>query len=227
MEPVVAVRGEAALEVEPEIATLRVSVVARDRERDKAVTALERRADALSSLLAGYGETVERVETAHVHVTPQFKDDRPNEKIVGYVASMSSTVVVRDFSVLGDMVSDLSALELLEVGGPWWALRPDSDVYRQARVAAAHDAVRRAGEYAAALGATLNGLVELADTGLLSDHVVPPPPAPAAMAAGRSRGADPMPPPSIDFSPARQRVRAAVEARFTMTAPDLSTAPPA
>lgn len=233
MEPVVSVRGEAVLEVEPEVATVRVTVAARDKERDRAIASLERRADVLSSLLARFGDAVERVETAAVHVSPQFKDNKPNEKIVGYVATMSSTVVVSDFAVLGDMVSELSSQELAEVAGPWWSLRPDSDRYRQARVAAAQDAVGRAREYAEALGGSLQGLVELADSGLLSDMGGPvePPMVPAAAMrpAGAPRGAAPAAgPPPIDFSPARQVVRARVEGRFTMTAPDLraSIAPP-
>ena len=227
MEPIVSVRGSAALEVDPEIATLRVTVAARDKDRDKTVTSLERRADALASLLGRYGDAIERYETASVHVSPQFKDDRPNEKIIGYSATVSTTVIVTRFEVLGDLVSELSAEELLEVGGPWWSLRVDSDRYREARVAAAQDAVRRAREYAEALGSSLSGLVELADSGLLTESVPgggPGPVMPAAPMAMRSGGGGGAVarPPVIDFSPVLQSVRASVEARFTMTQPDLT-----
>lgn len=226
----VSVRGEAVLEVEPEIATLRVTTVARDRDREKAVAGLERRAAELAALVEGYGLAVETQETSAVRIAPQFKDGRPTEKIVGYDAVMVTTLGVVGFDRLGDLVSELGTSELTSVGGPWWSLRVDSDRYREARVAAAHDAVRRAREYAEALGASLSGLVELADTGLMTERAVdpfgpgPPPVAPAAMAApgGAAPGSGMRAQPAIDFSPAIQIVRARVEARFTMTPPTLA-----
>jgi uncharacterized protein len=225
--PVVSVRGEAVLEVEPEIATLRVNTVSRDKDRERAVSNLERRSTELEALLARYDGAVESHETGAVRISPQFKDGKPNEKIVGYDATLSTTVLVVEFARLGDLVSDLGTAELTSVGGPWWSLRPDSDRYRQARVAAAHEAVRRAREYAEALEAALSGLIELADAGLLTDRVTefevrpgPPPPAgvmPMAAPGGSAMRAAPV----IDFAPARQVVRASVHARFTMTAPKL------
>ncbi len=62
----------------------------------------------------------------------------------------------------------LADAELVTVEGPWWALRPDSPVHRQARLAAARDAAVRAGEYAEAFGGRLGDLLEAADTGLLT-----------------------------------------------------------
>lgn len=224
--PVVSVRGEAVLEVDPEIATLRVNTVSRDKDRERAVSNLERRSGELDALLARYGEAIESHETGAVRITPQFKDGRPNEKITGYDAALSTTVLVVEFDRLGDLVSDLGTAELTSVAGPWWSLRPDSDRYRQARVAAAHEAVRRAREYAEALGASLAGLIELADAGLLTDRVTefemrpgdgPVMPMVAAAASPSAMRVAPV----IDFAPARQVIRAGVDARFTMTAPKL------
>ena len=50
----------------------------------------------------------------------------------------------------------------------WWALRPDSPVYRDARLAAARDAMVRAREYAEAFGGSIAGLIEAADAGLMT-----------------------------------------------------------
>ena len=72
--------------------------------------------------------------------------------------------------------------------GPWWKLRHDSPVHRQARQEAARDAVVRAREYAEALGARLLGLVELADESLVTEAPAPRAhPAPAAAAPGLAR----------------------------------------
>jgi len=44
--------------------------------------------------------------------------------------------VIRDFTVLGELMARLADGELVTMAGPWWSLRPDSPVYRQARIAA-------------------------------------------------------------------------------------------
>ena len=212
-EPVISVRGEATLEVEPEIAVVWVSVVARDANRHRAVELLAGRAGRASDTIKGLGEAIEKLESHPVVVQPVFKDGRAREKISGYYARAGFTVTVRDFAVLGELVTGLAA-DLVTVTGPDWRLRPDSPVYRAARLAAAQDATRRAGEYAEAFGGRITGLVEAADTGLLAAQRQP-----VAFAAAHavSRAADDGP--AFDFEPAKQTVTAQVEARYTMTAP--------
>jgi uncharacterized protein YggE len=215
-EPVISVRGEASLEVEPEIAVVWVSVQARDADRHRAVELLARRSGAVSSTIKGFGEAVEKLESQPVNVQPVFKDGRVKERISGYLARAGFTVTVRDFAVLGEFVTGLANAEMVSVTGPEWRLRRDSPVYRAARLAAAQDATRRAGEYAEAFGGRITGLVEAADTGLM-----PAQPRHTAFAAARvmslSGAADEGP--AFDFEPAKQAVTAQVEARYTMTEP--------
>jgi uncharacterized protein len=214
-EPVISVRGEASLEVEPEVAVVWVAVQARDPDRHRAVELLARRTGAVSGTIKGFGEAIEKLESQPVSVQPVFKDGRGKERISGYVAQAGFTVTVRDFAVLGEFVTGLADAEMASVTGPDWRLRPDSPVYRAARIAAAKDATRRAGEYAEAFGGRITGLVEAADTGLLAPQRRPV--AFAAHAVSRSGAADEGP--TFDFEPAKQTVSAQVEARYTMTAP--------
>ncbi|HEX8002067.1 MAG TPA: SIMPL domain-containing protein [Mycobacteriales bacterium] len=116
---------------------------------------------------------------------------------------------------------------MVDVSGPWWSLRRDSAVYRSARVAAARDAVTRASEYASALGSRVVGLVELADTGLLSEAVAAAgggfpvaamsAPAPQAMRSSTVAASVPV---TLDLEPVHQVVRASVEARFRIAPPE-------
>ncbi|MBL8774538.1 MAG: SIMPL domain-containing protein [Acidimicrobiales bacterium] len=218
--PLVTVRGEAVAEVPPELAQVAVAVVARDRDRDRVVRDLDERARAVDAVLDRFADAVERVETDTVRVTPQFASSKPREKVSGYEGSVRRTVVVHRFEVLGDLLALLSGVELTTVTGPWWSLRPQSEAVRAVRVAAVHDAVRRAREYAGALGATLLTLEELADSDLLSAPE-PRPMAVAGAAAQAFRGAPAPETFSFDLTPAPQVVHAAVEARFRATAPDL------
>jgi uncharacterized protein YggE len=121
-------------------------------------------------------------------------------------------------------MAQLADQEQTEVGGPWWGLRPGSPVYGRVRVAAVRDAVGRARDYASALGSQLQGLVELADSRLLSDSrgQAEAVAQPSARLPHRVRAAAPEEF-SIDLAPAKQVVRATVEARFTIEQPDLAT----
>jgi hypothetical protein len=91
-------------------------------------------------------------------------------------------------------------------------------------VAAVEEAVQRARQHAGALGARLTGLLHLADTGLLGEPSAPFGVAAAAMAlppGALARG--PAEPPVLQVEPGRQVVLAVVEARFTISAPDLTS----
>ncbi len=166
-EPVISVQGEAVLEVNPEIAVLQIRVRASDKDRDRALDLLAARHAQLLAVVESYGEAVEKVASEPARVVPVFKDDRPRERITGYLAHGGLEVTVRDFTVLGDLVIQAARSGLAEVNGPWWALRPDSAVHREARLAAAADALRRARDYAAAFGGQVTGLIEIADQGML------------------------------------------------------------
>jgi uncharacterized protein YggE len=216
-EPVISVRGEATLEVEPEIAVVWVVVMARDADRHKAVELLAGRSGRVGDMIKGFGEAVEKLESQPVHVQPVFKDGKVREKVSGYLARAGFTVTVRDFTVLGDLVAGLADADMVTVTGPDWGLRPGSPVYRAARLAAAKDATRRAGEYAEAFGGRISGLVEAADSGMMGDtgHPTRFMASSRALSATAAQGATP----EFDFEPTMQTVSAQVEARYTMTAP--------
>lgn len=218
-QPVISVRGEARLEVEPEIASLGVGAEARDRDRRTVLDRLTARNAQLLDLIKEYGDAVEKLESAPARVYPDLKYKDKTERVRGYRGQVNLHVVLRDFTVLGELVTRLADSDLVTVAGPWWSLRPDSPVRRQARIAAAQDATRRAGEYAEAFGGQLGGLIEAADTGLLTDSDRPP-----VMAATRGMvapgGAVGGGPPALDFEPVQQTVTARVEARFRMIPPD-------
>jgi uncharacterized protein len=90
------------------------------------------------------------------------------------------------------------------------------------------DAVRRAREYADAVGSELTGLLEIADVGLSTTGISAAPPASPAVVAGVSHatgngyGTNGTVHHELNLEPARQTVRAQVEARFHMSPPDLT-----
>jgi uncharacterized protein YggE len=219
--PRIAVRGEARLEVDPEIARIGITVAARGRDRRSALDDLTRRNAGVLDLVKSYGDAVERLETGAFSITPELTKHGRGERVRTYHGTVHVTAELTDFTALGELTTRLADLELTRVDGPWWALRPDSPAHREARKKAVREAVQRAREYAEALGTTLSALVELADIG--AENAPPPYP----QAPGRARSAaygsagENAPAAPLDLEPQRQRVHAQINARFTMVPPEL------
>ncbi|OEU96945.1 SIMPL domain-containing protein [Streptomyces oceani] len=217
--PRVAVRGEAQLEFDPEIARLGITVKARGTDRQSALNDLTKRNGQVLELVKGYGEAVEKLGTGAFVINPELAERSRRERVRSYHGRVRINATVCDFTVLGELTTRLSDLELTSVDGPWWALRPTSAAHRRTRQQAVREAVTRAREYAGALGAELVSLVELADLGAEG------PGAPAAMASppmAFGRGAAPgAAQPELDLEPQSQTVEARVNARFTMSPPAL------
>ncbi|MEU2913110.1 SIMPL domain-containing protein [Streptomyces massasporeus] len=218
--PRIAVRGEARLEVDPEIARIGITVAARGRDRRSALDDLTRRNAGILDLVKSYGDAVERLETGAFSITPELTKHGRGERVRTYHGSVRVTAELTDFTALGELTTRLADRELTRVDGPWWALRPDSPAHREARKKAVHEAVQRAREYAEALGTSLSALVELADIGA---EAAPPayPQTPGRMRSAAFAGAAEDTPAPLDLEPQRQRVHAQINARFNMVPPQL------
>ncbi|MER5944525.1 SIMPL domain-containing protein [Streptomyces sp. NPDC001904] len=217
--PRLAVRGEAHLETDPELARIGVTVTARGTDRRTTLDDLTRRNAATLDLIKSYGEAIDTLETGAFSLTPEFTKHGRGERIRTYHGSVHLTAQLTDFTALGELTTKLADQELTRVDGPWWSLRPTSPLHAAARQQAVREAVQRAREYAEALGTTLAALVELADTGAEDTH--------RPMSYGMSRAAmvrgpvDDSAAPALDLEPERQHIHAAVNARFTLHPPHL------
>ncbi|MCM2390799.1 SIMPL domain-containing protein [Streptomyces albipurpureus] len=218
--PRVAVRGEARLEVDPEVARIGVTVGARGSDRRGALEDLTHRNSAVLELIRSYGDAVEKLETGSFSITPELTKRGKGERVRTYHGKVYITAELVDFTSLGELTTRLADLEMTRVDGPWWKLRPHSPAHGEARRQAVLEAVQRAREYAEALGARLSALVELADLGAENGGGYGAPRGAATMAfAGAAEYAGPAP--ALDLEPQRQTVYAQVNARFTMTPPEL------
>ncbi|MDQ1039318.1 uncharacterized protein YggE [Streptomyces sp. V3I8] len=218
--PRLAVRGEAHLEVDPEIARIGITVQARGTDRRETLADLTRRNTTALDLLRTYTDAVEKLETGTFSLSPELTKHGRGERVRSYQGSVHITADLTDFTALGELTTRLADLDLTRVDGPWWTLRPDSPAHREARQHAVREAVQRAREYAEALGTTLTALVELADIG--AENAQPYGMEPHSRSL-RTKGFDAAPeePQILDLEPERQHVYAQVNARFTMAPPAL------
>jgi uncharacterized protein len=219
--PRIAVRGEAHLEVDPEIARIGITVSARGTDRRSALDDLTRRNATVLDLVKTYGEAVERIETGAFSISPELTKHGRGERIRAYHGRVHATAELTDFTALGELTTRLADLDLTHVEGPYWALRPDSPAHRQARQQAVREAVQRAREYAEALGTTLTALLELADIGAENAHPFDMAAPSRSMRTTAYAGAAEDAAAPLDLEPQRQHVYAQVNARFTMAPPEL------
>ncbi|MEW2059329.1 SIMPL domain-containing protein [Streptomyces sp. NPDC007002] len=219
--PRVTVRGEAHLEVDPEIAHITITLTARNTDRRTTLDDLTRRNTTTLDLIKSHGDTVEKLETGTLTIRPELARHGRGERIRAYHGSIQLTATLSDFTALGELVARLADQELTRIDGPWWALRPTSPHHAAARRQAVHEALQRAREYAEALDTRIGALLELSDTGTTGG------PAFATAAYGGAgalrsahveTAADAAP---VDLEPVRQNVDAQVEAAFTLIPPNL------
>jgi uncharacterized protein len=206
-QPLLSVRGEAFREVPPELAVISVTVSAHGRRRPDTLERLTERAAELRTALADYADAIERRETAGIQVYPEVKPD--GERLPMYTGRVTTTVTVTDFAALGELLLRLGNQEQTAVAGPWWQLRPGSTAGAEVRRAAIADALNRAQDYADAVGARVDRLVEILDEGAEGAQ---PMVRMAAFAGGSESDL------ALVIDPQQQTVRAAVTVRVTITA---------
>ena len=187
-----------------------VTVSARGKDRQVTLTQLTERAAELRSALDDYPDAIERRETGGVQIYPEVK--RGSQRVSAYTGSVTTTVTVTDFTMLGEILLRLGNQELTSVSGPWWSLKPGSVAGAEVRRAAITDALHRAREYAAAVGAEVTRLVEISDeaTGGGVQPVMR-----SAMFA-KSEAMDSL---ELEMDPQQQTVHASVVVRVAITQP--------
>ncbi|MER6674332.1 SIMPL domain-containing protein [Streptomyces sp. NPDC000983] len=217
--PRLTVRGEAHLEVDPEIARIGITLTSRGKDRRTTLDDLTHRNTHTLDLIRSYGDAVRHIETGTVSISPELTQHGRGERIRTHHGTVHLTAELTDFTALGELTTRLADLTLTRVDGPWWDLRPDSPTHRRARAQAVQDAVQRAREYAEALGTTLTALLELADLGTEdTPHMAPAHHRMRTMAYSEAAEDTPA---ALDLEPQRQHVHAEVNARFTMAPPRL------
>jgi uncharacterized protein len=205
--PVITVRGTASREVPPDSFTVRISLTDRADVAADAAAALGLRWQRVEEFVGRLpaAVTVERgpVFRHQERFTPQGP--------ATWVAGRTLTLRGADPDGAEDVLAAISPLEDqiggMDVEGPHWQLVDDKAAREQLEAEAVAEALSRARRYAAVLGGTLGGLVELADPGLLGDASVGL--ARAAAGAQLSFG-------GMNFAPVPVQVSAAVDARWQL-----------
>ncbi len=221
-ETLVSVRSEAETTVDPDSGTLYGQITLTRAEKAGALHAAAVAVDALKDALERLGgvplsaATVRNPltwSTQRVNTYPEL-DQRRQGSTGRVTASTTIVIAVRDMSLLGNLEQLLAGIASFQLSQAGWQVDSDNPAWTGVRADAIREALRKGQDYAAALHASLVGVVHVADVGLLGsgDDGAPSRPTPRVMAAAMGgAGATP----SLD--PVPQTLVAQIEARLRIT----------
>lgn len=229
---VISVRGDAELEVPPDLAMVFGRVLVIETSKAAALEQAASRLDGVLNALSNLGGVPltagdERrplawlAHSARTYPRLRWNKERTRQVRTGkIVAEVDLVIKLRDFTLSDSAAAALAGHESYHSGHVAWSVDHDNPGWQRVRSDAIAAAIRKARDYAAALDGELRSLDHLADVGLLGaahGHFAGEPSAAVALS---SRGGDARGAPSLD--PAPQVLTAAVEAQFTASVPELS-----
>ena len=209
----IAVAGTATDLATPDHATLQVAVTGEGPNRSDAYQAAAEDARAVDEALGTYTEAIETIAHSSFMTHPKYLPRKKQQ--VAWAASRNSTVMVRDFTSLGELIAALSHSGA-SVHGPVWAIAVDNPVHRSLRRLAALDARQRAEDYAAALGLEVTAVAWVAEPGLRGAGGYTPIRAMAASGPGPRSPAAGAADPVLEITPPQLPVTAHLEVGFTV-----------
>ncbi|MEA5059191.1 MAG: DUF541 domain-containing protein [Clostridia bacterium] len=209
----ITVSGEGKVMLTPDKATVYFTIRTQDKE---ATSAQQQNAESTTTVLDAIktaGVAAADINTGAVNVYEQYNYDKTPPTVEGYEASCELTVIVRDTTIVGEVISAAVAAGATGVNGPEYAVSDASEAYMKALAAAMADAKAKAEAVAEGAGVRLISLpVSIQEQSSNSD--VAPLAAPRAEATAAEMEADTIPMPiSISDMEITARVSAIYEIR--------------
>ncbi|MFT4178934.1 MAG: SIMPL domain-containing protein [Thermomonas sp.] len=150
----------------PDVATISTGVITEATDANAAMRANAVQMDKLMAAIRAAGIAERDVQTSGINLNPQYKyaDNQP-PRVVGYQASNTVNVKVRDLSRLGKVLDAFVANGANQISGPSFEVDKPDEAYAEARTAAIHKAQAQAKTYADALGMKVRRVVSISEGG--------------------------------------------------------------
>jgi uncharacterized protein len=231
------VRGEARRPVSPDSAIVAATIACSRGSKPEALRAAAAELDSLTAGLAAQGGVALgagtgrhpltwSAQSATTHVEHAYDDKTGRHQPTGQVtAAVAVVITVRAFGLLDALGALLAAHEPISVHNVSWQVDWDNPAWPDVRAAAIRAAIRKARDYATALGGSLRTVEHVADAGLLDGDSAQPRFTGASKMAhvAAAVGGEPDAP-SLD--PVPQELVAIIEARFTASGVSLAAPTP-
>lgn len=150
----------------PDVATISTGVVTQAADANAAMRANAVQMDKVMAAIRAAGIGERDIQTSGISLNPNYKyaENQP-PTIIGYQASNTVNIKVRDLSRLGKVLDTLVAQGANQVNGPNFEVDKPDEAYDEARIAAIKKAQARAQTYADALGLKVRRMVSISEGG--------------------------------------------------------------
>jgi uncharacterized protein len=150
----------------PDVATISAGVVTQAGDANAAMRANATQMDKVMAEIKAAGIAERDIQTSGVNLNPQYKYvENQNPTIIGYQASNTVNLKVRDIAKLGKVLDALVASGANQVNGPSFEIDQPEPVYDEARRAALDKAQARAQMYGKTLGMRVRRIVSISEGG--------------------------------------------------------------
>jgi uncharacterized protein YggE len=150
----------------PDVATISAGVVTQAADANAAMRANAAQMEKVMDAIKAAGIAERDIQTSGVNLNPQYKYvENQNPTIIGYQASNTVNLKVRDVAKLGKVLDALVASGANQVNGPSFEIDQPEPVYDEARRAALDKAQARAQMYAKTLGMRVRRIVSISEGG--------------------------------------------------------------
>lgn len=198
----ITVNGEGEISVAPDMATVSLAVRAESETAAEAMDAASKATQDILTMLADEDIDSADIRTGSIRLTPRYSSSvlSNGNQIIGYQATNSVSVEVRDLAALGSLLTAAVNEGANTLDGVRFGLQDPTEHEDAARRAAVVDARRRAELYADAAGVPLGELVSLNEAGTRGYMPIAMEPMMAEASISRAQYDVPIAPGEIDLS---------------------------
>lgn len=172
--PAITVSGSGEVRVDPDLAVVRLGVLAQDEDAARAQQEANRVARGILEGVEALGVPTEAVQTSRLVLSPVYDQPRPQERpreprIAAYRASNVVTVRLDDLAKIGPVIDAAVEAGANRVEGVDFRLQDDGAARERALTAAVEEARAKAATIAAALEVELGPVLEASEGGVSID----------------------------------------------------------
>lgn len=176
-----AVSGSGETRVAPDVATVRLGMLAQSASARAAQEAVNRVTNATVETIKKLGVKGEMIQTSELTLSPYYAQPKPGEennppKIAGYQASTMVSVRLKDLALIGPVIDGGLAAGANRLDGVTFGLENDAAARAEALTRAVAEARSKAETIAGAFGVRLADILEISE----GEVSVSPPPYPQA-----------------------------------------------
>jgi uncharacterized protein YggE len=170
----ITVTGEGNVSAAPDLAWINVGVTHRAKTAQEAVAAMSAGMSAVTAELTAAGVAETDIQTGQLSLYPFYDDlnNTPTQKVLGYTASITVDVRVRDLDRTGAILDAVVSEGANTFGGIRFEMTDPAAAYAEARREAVADGRAKAELFADAAGVTLGHLVTLSENSYYAQPVM-------------------------------------------------------